>query len=163
MLKVARSEAQDFAEGSPHQPWLWLDGMVGTGKTHLAISIINRRIELGKASKFAVMPEMLDRWRASYGTANPESFDELYGQIANADCLVIDDLNPISLTDWAENKLFALLNHRYNHRMLTVVTSSGLVSKKLSDRWSGILSRLSDKDVVVRCLMTAPDYRRMRS
>ena len=161
-LNYAREYAKDTEFELP--AWLWLEGDVGTGKTHLAVAIMNSLMKRRIFCRFAFVPDMLDRWRASYSDHNDESFHELYGSVADAECLVLDDLHPMAMTDWATDKLFTLLNHRYSSRMKTIITTNIQTTKiPHSDRWSALYSRLNDGEVVEKRLLAAPDYRRMRS
>jgi DNA replication protein DnaC len=69
--------------------------------------------------------------------------------------LILDDLGEESQTSWAEEKLFQLFNHRYNHRLPTVVTTNRL-PEKIDQR---IWSRINDRSLVVAVEVGAPDYR----
>src|SRR5438105_4159382 len=53
---------------------------------------------------------------------------------------VLDDLAPRSPTPWAQEKLFQLINHRYNERLPTVVTTN-IAPEQLDER---LRTRLPD-------------------
>lgn len=58
---------------------------------------------------------------------NPQSevrYDELFEQLRTTPLLILDDLGAQSRTPWAQEKLFQLLNHRYNAHLATVVTTN---------------------------------------
>jgi DNA replication protein DnaC len=62
-----------------------------------------------------------------------------------AELLVLDDLGSQQSSPWANEKLFQLLNYRYNMEMPTVVTANPKAVKDMDER---IRSRLSDRSLV---------------
>jgi DNA replication protein DnaC len=60
-----------------------------------------------------------------------------------------------SATRWAQEKLFQILNHRYNARLSTVITIGRPLSE-LPDAW---VSRMYDTKVGYVFEIEAPDYR----
>ena len=75
----------------------------------------------------------------------------------NVDLLMLDDYGAQHDTDWATEKLFQLLNHRYNGSLATVITSNNMALTGVDPR---ICSRLSDRELVTKVLMEeARDYR----
>ena len=123
MFSEGVTAAARFAEDP--QGWLVLTGPSGSGKTHLAVAIANRCIERNQTTFFIVAADLLDHLRASYSPDNPVSYDELFEQVRNVPVLVLDDLSTASTTPWAQEKLFQVINHRYNNSLPTVVTVRG--------------------------------------
>jgi len=115
--------AARFAEDP--QGWLVLTGPSGSGKTHLGVAIANRCIERNQTTFFIVAADLLDHLRAAYSPDAPVSYDELFEQVRNVPVLVLDDLSTASATPWAQEKLFQVINHRYNNSLPTVVTVRG--------------------------------------
>ncbi|UCH86014.1 MAG: ATP-binding protein [Dehalococcoidia bacterium] len=134
----AVAAAQQFAEEP--SGWLVLGGPSGCGKTHLAAAIGNASIEQGRPAFFVVVPDLLDHLRAAYKPGSEVSYDELFEQVRNAPLVILDDLGGHSATAWAQEKLFQLLNHRYNHRLPTVFTT-GVPLEEMDER---LRTRLSD-------------------
>jgi DNA replication protein DnaC len=120
--------------------WLVLAGPSGCGKTHLAAAISGRCIERGQAALFMVVPDLLDHLRAAYQPGSDVSYDDLFEIVRNAPLLVLDDLGVQSSTPWAEEKLFQVINHRYNAQLPTVITTNA----DLERFDARIASRLSD-------------------
>lgn len=131
-------DARSFAE-SP-DGWLVLTGASGCGKTHVAAAVANRCLALGRPALFVVVPDLLDHLRAAYSPDAELGYDRLFEQVRNAPVLVLDDLGTQSATPWAQEKLFQLINHRYNARLPTVVTTN-LPLSTLDDR---LRTRLTD-------------------
>lgn len=131
-------DARAFAEGP--DGWLVLSGTSGCGKTHIAASIVNRLLERGEPALFVVVPDLLDHLRAAYQPAAEVAYDELFDRVRNAPVLVLDDLGTQAQTPWAREKLFQLINHRFNSRLPTVVTTN-LHPDEIEDR---LRTRLTD-------------------
>jgi DNA replication protein DnaC len=86
--------------------WLWQD--------HIAAAIVNRLLERGEPALFVVVPDLLDHLRAAYQPGAEVAYDELFDRVRNAPVLVLDDLGTQAQTPWAREKLFQLINHRFN-------------------------------------------------
>ena len=123
MFSEGVAAAAGFAEDP--QAWLVLTGPSGSGKTHLAVAIANRCIERNQTAFFIVAADLLDHLRAAYSPDSPVSYDELFEQVRNVPVLILDDLSLANATPWAQEKLFQVINHRYNNALPTVVTVRG--------------------------------------
>ncbi|MCC7364423.1 MAG: ATP-binding protein [Dehalococcoidia bacterium] len=133
--------------------WLVITGPSGSGKTHLAAAIANRRIERGDPAVFMVVPDLLDHLRASYDPEEGDlSFDQLFELVRNAPLLILDDIDAASGTPWAREKLFQVVNHRYNGELPTVFTTTQ-APKALDDR---VASRLTDDRLTQAIVLEGP-------
>ena len=137
-LRVARTFAEE------PQGWLVLTGPGGSGKTHLAAAIANRCIERGRTVLFVFVPDLLDHLRGTYGPQSSVSYDDLSQQVRNAPVLVLDDLGSHSSTPWAQEKLFQVINHRFNSMLPTVFTVRGPL-QRLDE---GVRTRLESMSVI---------------
>jgi DNA replication protein DnaC len=115
-------DARAFAERP--EGWLLIHGSSGAGKTHVGAAIANRCIERGQPALFVVVPDLLDHLRAAYRPDSEMGYDALLEQVRVAPVLILDDLGTQSSTAWAQEKLFQILNHRYNTQLPTVVTTN---------------------------------------
>jgi len=152
-LEQAYNHAQIFAR--THQGWLLLFGGFGSGKTHLAAAIANVSVDLGIPTLFITVPDMLDALRFSYDDPDA-TFEQRFEDIRSAPLLVMDDFGTQNATEWAQEKLFQILNYRYINKLPLVVTTNLLI-EEMEPR---IRSRLDDPDLVTRVNITAQDYRR---
>jgi DNA replication protein DnaC len=154
------SRALQLARGFAQHPdgWLVLLGGPARGKTHLAAAIANACQARGQAAFFVVVPDLLDHLRATYSPDSRVTYDELFEAIRAAPLLVLDDLGAQSSTPWAQEKLFQVLNHRYNARLPTVITSN-LTLESLEAFEPRIGSRILDQRVSVPFLIEVPPYR----
>ena len=111
-LEEAHRLAFEFAK-SP-EGWLVFMGVTGCGKTHLAAAIVNYRYQAGKPALFVVVPEFLDHLRSTFSPESKVSYDQLFESVKTAPLLVLDDFGEQSTTPWAKEKLYQVINYRYN-------------------------------------------------
>jgi DNA replication protein DnaC len=152
-LERAYRLALDFA-GKP-EGWLVFQGVTGSGKTHLAAAVVNFRHQAGKPAMFVVVPEFLDHLRSSFGPEAKTTYDQLFERVKTTPLLVLDDFGEQSATPWAQEKLYQVLNYRYNAQLPTVITTS----HSLEELEPRISSRLADRKTSVAFNIMAPDYR----
>ena len=121
-LRQAYETARHYAEGP--KGWLLVKGGYGSGKTHLAAAIANDRFSRGLPGLFIVVPDLLDYLRSTYSPTSEVTYDDRFESIRSAPLLILDDLGSQSATPWAQEKLFQLLNYRYNAQLPTVITTN---------------------------------------
>jgi len=149
--------AQEFAK-SP-DCWLVFVGDNGCGKTHLAAAIVNYRYQARKPALFIVVPDFLDHLRSTFSPESKISYDQFFESVKSAPLLVLDDFGKQTTTAWAQEKLYQVINYRYNSRLPTVITTN--CSTEEID--SPIISRFADSKISVLFNITAPDYHSGRS
>jgi DNA replication protein DnaC len=137
------------------EDWLVLAGKYGCGKTHLAAAIANEQDARGEPVLFVVVPDLLDYLRATYAPNSPVRYDERFNQVRNAPLLVLDDLGTQSSTPWAIEKLYQILNHRYNARLPTIIT----MAQKLDEVDPRLRTRILDVGRCTVFVILAPSYR----
>jgi DNA replication protein DnaC len=152
-LEMAYNLARNFADAP--DGWLVFAGMNGCGKTHLASAIVNFRYKQGKPALFIVVPDFLDHLRSTFSPDSKVSYDRYFESVRNAELLVLDDFGEQASTPWAQEKLYQVINHRYNGRLATVITTSCSL-EELDGR---IASRLGDHKISTLFNITVPDYR----
>ena len=152
-LERAFRLAYEFAE-SP-EGWLVFLGTNGCGKTHLAAAIANHCLKAGKPVSFVVVPDFLDHLRSTFSPESKITYDEFFEQVKKAPLLILDDFGEHSSTPWAQEKLYQLINYRYNARLPTIITTCF----SLDEIETRVSSRLADPRLSVVFNITAPDYR----
>ncbi len=155
-VSYACRQARRFA-AMPDGRWLVLTGPVGCGKTHLAVATAKERLEAGDTVLVITVPDLMDKLRSTFSPETEQTFDGMFTQMRNVDCLVLDDLAVQVTTKWAEEKLFQLINHRYNECLPTIITSNDIHLLSLDTR---VRSRVCDKSLsTVVKMERACDYR----
>jgi len=152
-LEMAFGLAFSFAQ-SP-EGWLILQGVNGCGKTHLAAAIVNYRYQAKQPTLFVVVPEFLDHLRSAFSPESKVSYDQLFEKVKTAPLLVLDDFGEQTTTPWAREKLYQVINYRYNAKLPTIITTVCSLDE-IEDR---ISSRLIDNQLSTFFNIIAPDYR----
>jgi DNA replication protein DnaC len=142
---------------------LYLAGQVGTGKTHAAWTAVAAWcLVTGTAPAdkdgcaptvvFARMTDLLDDFRP--GDASVRRVRECQ----QAALLVVDDLGAEKPSEWTQERLYGVVDHRYANCLPLIITSN-LPPKRLADQTGErVASRLAEMCEVV--LMTGADRRR---
>jgi DNA replication protein DnaC len=151
-LEAAFNLALDYA----HSPdgWLVFQGVNGCGKTHLAAAIVNYSYQMKKPALFIVVPDFLDHLRSTFSPESKTSYDQFFESVKSNPLLVLDDFGKQTTTPWAQEKLYQVINHRYNARLSTVITTNC----STDEMDSPISSRFADPKISVFFTITTPNY-----
>lgn len=93
--------------------WLTLWGGYGTGKTYLLAAAVNESLRRRRPAVYTTASELLDRLRDAYGPGGP-GFSKAFEQWATCQLLAVDEIDQFHATQWATDKLRALLAYRYD-------------------------------------------------
>lgn len=157
-------EAWSAIRGFAEDPvgWLVLVGGVGCGKTHLLAACANELLARGRHPLYVVVPDFLDYLRAAY--EDDEEFggeradvSERMRQAIRADVLLLDDLGAEKRTAWTDERLYMVLNARYNAGTPTVVATNVAPDSELMERRIG--SRLRDVALSRLLFLIGEDFR----
>jgi DNA replication protein DnaC len=177
---TARALAAARAVAAQERSGLVLCGPAGGGKTHLAVAmlaevvdawlttypsesvervvdgypVVSRRPELHV--RLVSVPAFLDTLRSRIRFAD---VTDPLPDLITADLLVLDDLGREKVTDWASERLYVLVNERYNALRPTVVTSNYTPQVLVDRGYDAVVSRLSEGSPAV--VLDATDYRKV--
>jgi DNA replication protein DnaC len=137
-----------------------LSGTYGCGKTHLAAAIANHYSAHASGDvMFVVVPDLLDHLRAAFSPQSGTPYDRRFDEVKKAPLLILDDLGTESATPWAREKLFQLLNYRYNAQLPTIITTTSTPDE--IEPW--LRTRMFDVNRCQYWVIKAPGYRGSRS
>lgn len=163
-IEAARAVVRDALDPDRPSRGMVMVGKAGSGKTHLAVGILRAIAESKRdtdetfslfRSKFVVVPELLDTLRERIG--DPHVRDPLPA-LMEAPLVVLDDLGREKPTEWVTDRLYVLVNRRYNAKLPTVVTTNYALSELAQRGYDAMMSRLRDDAAVIT--LTASDHRR---
>jgi DNA replication protein DnaC len=102
-----------------------------------------------------VVPDFLDHLRSTFSPESKVSYDQLFESVKTTPLLILDDFGEQSTTPWAQEKLYQVINYRYNAQLPTVITTC-LSLEEIARRFS---SRFVDPKLSLVFEITAPDFR----
>jgi DNA replication protein DnaC len=157
-LQEVYTFVQSFVRKPEQRKWLVLLGRHGSGKTHLAAAMANDRLRRGLSTLFIVTPDLLDALRASFSGEGESSYDKVFYEVRSTPFLILDDFGTQASKPWAREKLYQILNYRYNAQLPTVITTN----LALEEIDPPLQSRMSDQEYCGVIAVLAPDYRKHR-
>ena len=158
-LHDAHNAAVEFSEHP--EGWLVFLGQSFSGKTHLAAAIGNYRIGLGGQALLVEVTALLDYLRQTFGKNSDVSFDRRFFEIRTTPLLILDDLKESGAASvWAEDKLYSVLNYRYNAHLPTVITST-LQPESFALSYPNLWNKLLDPEKCKVVAINMPPYRKV--
>lgn len=148
---------------------VFITGLTGTGKTHLAAALLRKNLESympimdvpgpGKPvearrpdglPEMASVPGLLLEIRESFHNGSSHREAEIVRKYESCDLLVLDDLGVEKTSDWSFQTLYLIIDSRYRSQKSTIITSNldlPAIRNKLTDR---IASRIAGMCGVVK-------------
>lgn len=125
-LAKAYFEAQRFIEEYPQEnAGLLLTGPIGSGKTHLAVSILKDLIATKSVGcLFYDYRELLKQIQNSYNDSVQVTEMDVLRPVFQAEVLVLDELGAAKPTEWVWDTVSHILNTRYNDKRTTIITTN---------------------------------------
>lgn len=117
--RALEAYADRFGEMSRGEIGIMLTGGNGTGKTFWAAALANRLLDEGRSVMMATMVALT----AGIGDRSAER-ENLLAQIGKVDLLVIDDMGAERESSYGLEKIFEVLDARYNAKKPVVLTTN---------------------------------------
>ena len=139
---------------------LVLLGDAGTGKTHLAEAIGREWLHAGGTCRYDFVPDLLDELRSTYDDNSSSTVSEKMNWRNTRGLLILDDIGQGNPSEWVQEKLTALVDHRYRNGGFMVVTSNLTYDQMQQSMGFRLASRLWDRSDMVRTVhLLCNDYR----
>lgn len=120
MIEVENHEAWSWGrEWTPGSGNAWIFGPVGTGKTFLARSILNRAIDEHFLSVGEITAEQWVETAVKYS-----DHIEHRAKLREVGLLLIEDIDKASWTEQAFDMFFELVNYRYDAKLRMLITTN---------------------------------------
>ena len=127
-LETAFVTARNFVREYPHDfrgLGLLFAGPVGTGKTHLAVGILQALIAEHRVSAlFCDNRQLLKAINNSYNPRVDTTESEVLKPVFEAEVLILDELGSAKQTEWVSDMIEHILNTRYNEQRVTIITTN---------------------------------------
>lgn len=117
-------EYSEKLANSVEQKGLILVGNNGVGKTHLACSIANDLIKNGIPIIYGILINLLAELKNIYDVDNNISEMEIIKLYEKVDLLIIDNLGKEKPSEWGLEKLFTIINSRYENNLPVIITTN---------------------------------------
>lgn len=150
--KPLQMEANQWiSEGFDNAENLILSGPTGSGKTSMAYAIGRAIYSLGHKVKVWSAAELFDEMRTA------EQSKVVLQSVKSSTLLILDDLGSERKTEWVEERLFLIVDFRWQWRLPMIVTTNltpETFQEKVSER---VTSRLFEDCQYIT--VTGDDYR----
>jgi DNA replication protein DnaC len=129
--------------------FLTLVSDVDRGKTHLAIGICRKWLEMKKTAKYVFVPLLLNDLKAGFNQRGEDSYQYKLEFYLNVQLLVLDDFGVEHHnfndegSDWAMEQLETIVDYRHIHKLPTIITTNKTMDEinRLSPRIRSRMNR----------------------
>lgn len=157
-FEIAVNFIQDIKTNLEEGKWLYIFGddqqayddlsAFGTGKTYLMQCIANALANRKIPAIYVTEQELFGDIKSTYNRNSEETETEVLNKYYFVPVLMIDDIFTAQYKDWAEEKLFSILDERGVHNKITIMTGNYALNRihhRLPINGKKIASRIKGK------------------
>lgn len=122
-LAISRDFCADWTATKRKGSWLVFSGLPGTGKSHLAIAVL-QAIMPGVVGRYMTCMELIQTIRATWRKDSEDSETELLEALTRIPLLVLDEIGVQYGTESEQHHLFDVLDRRYREMMPTILLTN---------------------------------------
>jgi DNA replication protein DnaC len=148
LFVAAKAFVDDF---QPGRRGLWMSGLTGVGKTHLAAAIGVELMRQNHPVRFLFVPQWLSALRNQFGAEHKDrdfSIDPGLLAVENH-CVILDDLGSEMTSPWSMEKIMILTTNCLSENT-TIILTTNMPSKGLSDAVGGGQHETESQRIVSR-------------
>lgn len=135
----------------------------GTGKTYLMQCMANAFSHRRIPAIYVTEETLFGDIKNTYNRDSDESEADILNRYYNVPILMIDDIFTAQYKEWAEGKLFSILDERIKKSKVTIMTSNyatGRIPERLKVNGGKISSRIKGQAIMIE--MIGPDRREQK-
>ena len=119
-------------------------GDYGVGKSGILKSVVASLTAMGVKSKYVRANDLLTMVRHTYNDKNKDEV-AVMDSFSAYQLLAVDEVDRVSMTDWAKATLFAILDNRYNMRdRRATLLATNQFPDSMGGDWEYLMSRMED-------------------
>lgn len=136
MYKLGKNYCAEWQDMKKENVGFLFYGPPGPGKTYLSFCIANELMNKLVPVIAISSIGLLNRIKQTYSSYGQDGEVGVINALGNASLLIIDDLGAESSTDWANEKMYEIIDSRYRSG-LPLIVSTNLTLEQLRTRMSG--------------------------
>lgn len=148
MFDECRHYAKNFGEYKKDGVGMILKGPVGTGKTSLAVAILQEVIREYGGGVFIPMASLLDNL-LTMSKRDTEEAVRFENRVRSTPLLVLDDLGAEYENNWVRTKVDAIITERCNRLLPIIITTNLKAEEIMSTYQERVYDRLKGCSLVV--------------
>ena len=128
-------DIREFLENDDNNPSVYIQGVVGTGKTHVAYALAKKHYEINKYTQFWNVTELLFEIKRDFN--REENLKKTDNLLSFSGLLFLDDIGAEKPTEFVAETLYMIINNRYNNTWPTIFTSNlslAELAERIGDR-----------------------------
>lgn len=138
-IRLCKRYATAFSEMIAKNQGLLMYGGVGTGKSYASACIANYLMEHGTSVVMTSFVKLIEQ-----AQSGKDAEQMLYSKLGNAKLVIFDDLGAERNTDYALERVYSLIDHRYRQGLPMIITTN-LTPKEMMSEPDVRLSRIYDR------------------